>query len=337
LLKSLPKKGVYTLIIHLPVNLRLKVGRLGEHRFPKGYYAYTGSAMGTGASSLRKRVARHLQKRKHRFWHIDYLLAHRDTTVTAIITMQTGKKIECKLNRLLKNEIPAKIPALGFGASDCKENCGSHLLYLGEKIANTKLLQLYKKILDTKQLSLTQQKSQIYPVSNLLLSEPPLSIIIKNASLKDLERLYEIEKECFAHEAFSKKQIAYFLKASNAVNLVAKVDGEIAGFIAGLIEQYGASMVGHIYTIDVAPKYRRMGVGLKLLEEMEKDFAKRGAEACFLEVRINNLAARQLYQKRGYIELEKLNNYYARGIHGIRLKKELKRQEKPTVSFTSQV
>ena len=105
---------------------------------------------------------------------------------------------------------------------------------------------------------------------------------------------------------------------------MAQVGGETAGFITGLIEQHGKTRIGHIYTIDVASKYRRIGVGLKLLEEIEKDFTKKGAEACFLEVRFNNLAARKLYRKHGYIELEKLDNYYARGVHGTRFKKKLK-------------
>ena len=156
------------------------------------------------------------------------------------------------------------------------------------------------------------------------MSEQPLPITVQHTSLKDLETLYKIEKECFTHEAFSKEQIAYFLKATNAVTLVAQVDGETAGFITGLIEQHGKSRIGHIYTIDVASKYRRIGVGLKLLKEIEKEFIEKGAETCFLEVRFNNLAARKLYQKHGYIELGKLDNYYARGIHGIQLKKKLK-------------
>lgn len=156
------------------------------------------------------------------------------------------------------------------------------------------------------------------------MSEHALPIIVLHADLKDLETLYKIEKECFSNEAFSKQQIAYFLKTSNAVSLVAQVDGKTAGFITGLIEQHGKSRIAHIYTVDVVPKYRRIGVGLKLLEEIEKDFTEKGAEACFLEVRFNNLAARKLYQKHGYIEIGKLNNYYARGIHGIRLEKKLK-------------
>ncbi|MFQ6087117.1 MAG: DUF123 domain-containing protein [Candidatus Bathyarchaeia archaeon] len=144
-LDMLPQVGVYTLIIHLPANIRLKVGRLGEHQFPRGYYAYTGSALGSGALSLRKRVARHLQKKKHRFWHIDYLLARNDIVVTAIIAAQTNREMECEINRHLKNLITAKIPVLGFGASDCEENCGSHLLYLGERNVKQKVTSLYNE------------------------------------------------------------------------------------------------------------------------------------------------------------------------------------------------
>lgn len=157
------------------------------------------------------------------------------------------------------------------------------------------------------------------------MSEHALPIAVQHASLKDLEVLYEIEKGCFTEEAFFREQIAHFLKASDAVNLVAQVNGEIAWFILGLIEHHKKSCVGHVYTIDVASRYRRMGVGLRLLEATEEDFQKRGAEACFLEVRFNNLAARELYRKNGYTELGKLENYYARGNHGIRLKKKLKK------------
>lgn len=153
-----------------------------------------------------------------------------------------------------------------------------------------------------------------------------MQITIHHASFKDLETLCEIEKECFTYEAFSKEQIAYFLKAPEAVSLVAYVDGETAGFILGLTEQHEESQVGHIYTVDVASIYRKLGVGRRLLDEIEMAFIRKGAEICLLEVRVDNVAARKLYQKLGYIEVGKLKDYYARGIHGVRLKKELKTQ-----------
>ena len=140
-LDMLPQVGVYTSIIHLPVDIRLKVGKLGEHQFLKGYYAYTGSALGPRASSLRKRVARHLQKKKRIFWHIDYLLTSGEPVVIAIVAGHTNMKMECEINRRLKNEVTARIPVLGFGASDCKENCGSHLLFFPDIIEDTDLIE----------------------------------------------------------------------------------------------------------------------------------------------------------------------------------------------------
>jgi Uri superfamily endonuclease len=143
-INTIPIKGTYTLIISLSKEIRIKVGRLGVRSFPKGYYTYTGSALGTGASSLRRRVSRHLRKtRKKKHWHIDFLLAHRDTTVTAVVAAQTGRGMECELNCYIKRQGVAKIPVSGFGSSDCKGNCQSHLLYFGEEDIKKKIAQLY--------------------------------------------------------------------------------------------------------------------------------------------------------------------------------------------------
>ncbi len=145
--ETLPAKGIYTLIVFLPKEARLKVGKLGTKRFPAGYYAYTGSALGKGSSSLKQRVTRHLNKRKQKFWHIDFLLAHENATVTAVIAAQTDGKAECNMNLSIKKKLRAKTPVMGFGASDCKQNCGSHLLYFGEENIKSQVAMLYANIL----------------------------------------------------------------------------------------------------------------------------------------------------------------------------------------------
>jgi Uri superfamily endonuclease len=153
--EMLPAKGTYTLIVFLSKEARLKVGKLGIQRFPAGYYTYTGSALGTGASSLKQRLTRHLQKQKQKFWHIDFLLAHENATITDVIATQADGKVECNINRSVKKELGAKIPVVGFGASDCKQNCGSHLLFfpgtlkddiLVKKIAKCHRQRVNKKV-----------------------------------------------------------------------------------------------------------------------------------------------------------------------------------------------
>ena len=149
-----------------------------------------------------------------------------------------------------------------------------------------------------------------------------MSVTIEDASIRHLDRLYEIEIECFEREAFTKQQIAHLLTDYNSVSLVAKVNGEIVGFIIGMIYLERNSLTGHILTIDISLIHRRRGIAQKLLQEIEKIFKGKGVKACRLEVREDNIAALRLYQKFGYKKVAKLKNYYGNA-HGIYLKKDL--------------
>ena len=129
---KLSTTGIYTLLLFLPNQVTLDIGKLGKQRFPMGYYTYTGSALGKGASSLKHRIARHLKKEKRRFWHIDYLLADENVSIEAVIVAETNENMECKTNQYIKTIMGAEVPVKGFGASDCRKNCESHLLYFPE-------------------------------------------------------------------------------------------------------------------------------------------------------------------------------------------------------------
>jgi len=141
--ETLPIKGVYTLILFLSKEICLKVGKLGIQRFPRGYYTYTGSALGIGSSSLKHRILRHLKKKKQKFWHIDFLLDHKNVHLTALVAARIDRRVECKINHNIKTEERAKIPVPHFGASDCKKNCGSHLLYFGGENIKQRIATLY--------------------------------------------------------------------------------------------------------------------------------------------------------------------------------------------------
>lgn len=120
---SLP--GTYTLILQLPRDLIIPVGRLGPVPFRMGHYLYVGSARGPGG--LRARLGRHLRLGKRRHWHIDYLRQHaRPVEVWFTIG---EKSFECHWRALLQ-EAGLSLPVPGFGASDCR--CPAHLLYSRE-------------------------------------------------------------------------------------------------------------------------------------------------------------------------------------------------------------
>jgi len=85
------------------------------------------------------------------------------------IVAQTNKKIECEINRCLRNGVTSRITVLGCGASDCKENCGSHLLYIREKNIKQKNASLYNEDFGCKTVVVNfEQKSQIHLHSNLI-------------------------------------------------------------------------------------------------------------------------------------------------------------------------
>lgn len=111
----------YQLLIWLDQAARLRIGALGEYPFRAGLYLYTGSAR----RGLQARLLRHLRDAKRRHWHIDYLLA---VPAARIIDLHVSTRPECALHQSLSGPLP--VP--GFGASDCRHGCGSHLRFLGE-------------------------------------------------------------------------------------------------------------------------------------------------------------------------------------------------------------
>ena len=124
--------GVYILLLFLSKEITLEIGKLGNQKFPRGYYTYTGSALGKRSNILKHRLSRHLRKEKRKFWHIDYLLANENVTIEAILVVETRKRMECEINIMIKSQNQALVPVKRFGATDCKNNCKTHLLHFPE-------------------------------------------------------------------------------------------------------------------------------------------------------------------------------------------------------------
>jgi Uri superfamily endonuclease len=124
------------------------VGRLGRFDFTAGLYVYVGSAFGPGG--LAARVGRHLRSGKRLRWHIDYLTCEPGVRTVATITrLQTaaandvpGICLECDWVRCLLAIPGVEIPARGFGASDCREDCPAHLLRLPDGYDHERLWEV---------------------------------------------------------------------------------------------------------------------------------------------------------------------------------------------------
>ena len=115
-------KGTYTLLIALSDPATVEFGAAGERDLSAGWYAYTGSALGPGGFA---RVERHRElaagERDARHWHVDYLLGHPASEITAVVESE-GADVECAASSAIDAET-----VTGLGASDC--DCDSHLRY----------------------------------------------------------------------------------------------------------------------------------------------------------------------------------------------------------------
>lgn len=106
----------YQLLIDISQPVTVVIGRLGCFDFPAGQYLYTGSAL----RNFEARIARHCSGSKKLHWHIDYLLSAPGVRISEVLRHRDA---ECVVNRRTRGELTV----LGFGSSDCRSGCGSHL------------------------------------------------------------------------------------------------------------------------------------------------------------------------------------------------------------------
>lgn len=119
--------GIYTILLTLDKAQEIEVGSLGTIAFAAGYYAYTGSARGSGGC---KRVDRHIRVMQGiestRRWHIDYLLPQ--ARFQEVFITKTTRDLEC----MIASKVAERLrPVKGFGCTDC--GCVSHLHYADDR------------------------------------------------------------------------------------------------------------------------------------------------------------------------------------------------------------
>jgi Uri superfamily endonuclease len=121
-------QGAYLLYIEVKRPIRLEIGAMGRIAFPAGRYVYVGSAH----KGIEARLARHRrlaeQKSGKLHWHIDYLLTNMHVRWMKEEAFENGD--ECELSQQIASKKGVAIPAPGFGSSDCRSGCKSHLYFL---------------------------------------------------------------------------------------------------------------------------------------------------------------------------------------------------------------
>jgi ribosomal-protein-alanine N-acetyltransferase len=145
------------------------------------------------------------------------------------------------------------------------------------------------------------------------------SFRLRKFNTNDLERITYINRTCLP-ENYSDYFFVDLHRRFPETFIVAEENGEVVGYIMCRIETGLSSFVfrglikkGHIVSVAVLPEYRRKGIGEALVVKAMESMRLYKAKQCFLEVRITNTAAVDLYKKLGFEVSRTIRGYYADG------------------------
>ena len=142
--------------------------------------------------------------------------------------------------------------------------------------------------------------------------------MIREASIKDIEKISEIEKEWENYplwgvngfeKEFEKKYSKTFVYEDNGV--------------LGFVNIWDLGEEIEINTIAVDKNKVKRGIGSALLDYIIDYSYKRKAKRILLEVNEENLKAIKLYQKKGFVIYNKRKKYYDLKYDALLMKKEL--------------
>lgn len=131
-------------------------------------------------------------------------------------------------------------------------------------------------------------------------------LVIREMTVDDISFVAQMEQKNFT-TPWKESSLRDTLKQRTTIFYLAKYQDTPVGYISRTLSFETAD----ILTVCVEERYRKHGVATKLLQYLEDDLKSLGAQRIFLEVRESNRAARTLYEKNGYVFLNKRVRYYS--------------------------
>lgn len=128
----------------------------------------------------------------------------------------------------------------------------------------------------------------------------------------DLDRAAALHAESFTpfgERIWTRQELAELMALPGVAGLLLQVDGHDAGFAVCQV----AADEAELLTLAVRPAHRRQGGARLLLAAVIDHVRREGARALFLEVGVDNPAARSLYESQGFYAVGERRAYYQRG------------------------
>jgi [ribosomal protein S18]-alanine N-acetyltransferase len=132
---------------------------------------------------------------------------------------------------------------------------------------------------------------------------------VRPATREDVARVWQIERASFA-DPWSERSFHELLDQPHVYFRVL-ADGDTDEALGYVVAWFVVSEA-EIANVAVAPDARGRKLGGRLLDDVLSAARSRGVTEAFLEVRDSNVAARALYESRGFAAVGRRRGYYVR-------------------------
>ena len=120
-----------------------------------------------------------------------------------------------------------------------------------------------------------------------------------------IAQIAALEKRCFS-DPWSEASVHSELSNPLSFWLVAQEDGKLIGYVGS----QSVAPEADVMNLAVAPEWRNKGIGRALMTALIAQLHSRGITALFLEVRVGNTPAQNLYRSLGFVEVGRRPKYY---------------------------
>jgi ribosomal-protein-alanine N-acetyltransferase len=153
--------------------------------------------------------------------------------------------------------------------------------------------------------------------------------VIRNCEEKDLQFVININMLTLP-EHYSDYFFNSLLAELPEAFIVAEIKTQIVGYIMCKIEfgfsnfrKLGFVKKGHVVSVAVLEAHQGKGIGTALMLEGINGVLSRKSDEIYLEVRVSNETAVQMYKKLGFIIKSRLKTYYRDGEDAFLMAKDL--------------
>jgi ribosomal-protein-alanine N-acetyltransferase len=151
------------------------------------------------------------------------------------------------------------------------------------------------------------------------LDRPQASLLIRRATADDAGSLVDLERGSFPHP-WTRAQLASERRQSGALGLVAEEGDAVVGYALyrRVLDE------AELLRLAVAPDRRRRRVASAVVMRGIEDLAALGCAVAFLEVRADNVAAIQFYERTGWTAAGRRPRYYPDGTDALLYRRTLR-------------